>query len=165
MLETSFLGLRSVCVSVNSWRTAPGRQIPPGLANETMAQCQFKKRKGENCRANARIGKTLCVFHDPDKAGDVQRARRAGGISRNRRAVVLPPETPDFPLRNSREVSDLLGISANLVLRGQLDPRIATAVGYLTNIQLRALEQGPAQERMAKIEAALEAIEKQKKGS
>jgi hypothetical protein len=130
-----------------------------------MAKCQFKKRKGENCCAHARVGKTLCVFHDPDKAGDVHRARRAGGISRSRRAVVLSPETPDFSLRNSRDVSDLLGFSVNLVLRGQLDPRIATTIGYLSSVQLRALEQGPTQERMAKIEAALEVISKQEKGS
>ena len=34
-------------------------------------------------------------------------------------------------------------------------PHVANGVGYLTSVLLRALEQGPLEERMAKIEAAL----------
>ncbi len=45
--------------------------------------------------------------------------------------------------------------SINQLRRGQLDPRVANGIGYLTSVLLRALEQGPLEERMAKIEAAL----------
>lgn len=97
----------------------------------------------------------LCVFHDPAKASDGQRARRAGGITRSCPAAVLPSDTPDHALRNVSDVSALLTDSINRLRRGQLDPRVANAMGYLTGVLLRALEQGPVEERLAKIEAAL----------
>jgi hypothetical protein len=68
---------------------------------------------------------------------------------------VLPSDTPDHPLSNTKEVSAFLADSINQLRRGELDPRVANGMGYLTTVLLRALEQGPLEERMAKIEAAL----------
>jgi hypothetical protein len=68
---------------------------------------------------------------------------------------VLPADAPDNPLRSTQDVSSLLGESINHVRKGQLDPRIANAVGYLASILLGALQQGPLEERLARIEAAL----------
>jgi hypothetical protein len=68
---------------------------------------------------------------------------------------VLPADAPDNPLRSTHDVSSLLGESINHVRKGQLDPRIANAVGYLASILLGALQQGPLEERLARIEAAL----------
>jgi hypothetical protein len=118
-------------------------------------KCKFRKKNGSRCGANAQPSNGLCVFHDPAKASDGQRARRAGGIARSRVAAVLPSDTLDHPLGNVSDVSALLTDSINQLRRGQLDPRVANAMGYLTSVLLRALEQGPVEERMAKIEAAL----------
>jgi hypothetical protein len=118
-------------------------------------KCEFGKKNGERCGADAQTGKGLCVFHDPDKASEGHRARRAGGITRSRRAAVLPTDTPDHPLVNPKQVSDLLADSVNRLLRGQLDPRVANAMGYLASVLLRALEQGPMEERLAYLEAML----------
>ena len=118
-------------------------------------KCEFRKRNGERCGADAQTGKSLCVFHDPARAADGRRARKAGGIRRSQAAAVLPIDTPDCSLRNTTDVSAFLADSINQLRRGQLDPRIANGIGYLTSILLRALEQGPMEERMAKIEAAL----------
>jgi hypothetical protein len=57
------------------------------------------------CGANAQLANGLCVLHDPARAGDGRRARRAGGITRSRPAVVLPADTPDHPLGNTTDVS------------------------------------------------------------
>src|SRR5512133_1013146 len=97
----------------------------------------------------------MCIFHDPTRAADGRRARRMGGINRSRTAAVLPADAPDNPLRSTQDVSSLLGESINHVRKGQLDPRIANAVGYLASILLGALQQGPLEERLARIEAAL----------
>jgi hypothetical protein len=118
-------------------------------------KCQFRKKNGERCGADAQTGKSLCVFHDPARATDGRRARRAGGVNRSRTAAVLPVDTPDHPLESPRDVSHLLAKSINQLLRGELDPRIANAMGYLSTVLLRALEQGPLEERMAKLEAML----------
>ena len=118
-------------------------------------KCQFRKKDGSRCGANAQPANGLCVFHDPARATDGERARRTGGLNRTRRARLLPPETPDHPLTTPKEVSFLLAQSINQLRRGDLDPRIANAVGYLSTVLLRALEQGPLVERMAKVEAML----------
>ena len=69
-------------------------------------------------------------------------------------------------LGTCKDVANLLGESISQVRRGELDPRVANAVGYLSGILIRALEQGVVEERLAKIEAALgldEGSEKQVK--
>jgi len=121
----------------------------------TNAECQFRKKDGSRCGANAQATNGLCVFHDPAKAADGRRARRAGGISRSRVATVLPHDTPDHPLGNTNDVSALLGDSINRLRRGELDPKVANAMGYLASVLLRALEQGPLEERLAKLESVL----------
>src|SRR5438445_13508677 len=118
-------------------------------------KCQSRKKNGESCGADTQSGKSLCVFHDPAKAADGRRARRAGGINRSRGATVLPPETPDNPLRSTTDVSTLLSESINQVRRGQLEPRVANALGYLASILLNALDQGPVEERLWRVEATL----------
>jgi hypothetical protein len=119
------------------------------------SKCKFRKKDGSSCGANAQPGNGLCVFHDPARAADGQRARRAGGVKRSRPAPVLPLDTPDHPLASPNDVSQLLANSINQLRRGELDPRVANSVGYLATVLLRALEQGPLEERMAKVEAML----------
>jgi hypothetical protein len=68
-------------------------------------KCEFGKKNGERCGADAQTGKGLCVFHDPARASEGRRARRAGGITRSRLATVLPADTPDYPLGNTTDVS------------------------------------------------------------
>jgi hypothetical protein len=68
---------------------------------------------------------------------------------------VLPQGTPDNPLRNTHEVVTLLAESINHLRRGQLDPRVANAVGYLSGILLKALEQGRTEERLNHLEVVL----------
>jgi hypothetical protein len=118
-------------------------------------KCQFRKKNGDACGADVQVGKNLCVFHDPERSAEGQKARRAGGLSRTRTASVLAPDTPDHSLLNSQDVANLLGDSINQLRRGQLDPRVANAIGYLTSVLLRALEQGPMEERLAQLEAIL----------
>jgi hypothetical protein len=120
------------------------------MANE----CHFLKKNGLRCGANAQPANGLCVFHDPDKASDGRRARRAGGITRSRAAAVLPSDTPDHPLGDTNQVSDLLADSINRLRRGQLDPRVANAMGYLASVLLKALDQR-IEERLARLEAVM----------
>jgi hypothetical protein len=49
----------------------------------------------------------------------------------------------------------LLGDSINQIRRGELDPRVANAMGYLASVLLKALQQGPIEERLACLEAIL----------
>jgi hypothetical protein len=122
-------------------------------------QCQYRRRgNGKRCGAYARTDDKFCFFHSPATKDARQSARQSGGISRSQKAaaaVMLPGEMPVRPLRNPTDVSELLSDVVGLVLRKQLDLRTANTVGYLSATILRALEQGPAEARLAKVEAML----------
>ena len=119
-------------------------------------KCEVQKTDGKQCGANAQRDKEVCVFHDAARAAAGRRARRLGGLNRNRPAAVLALDTPDISLTSTREVCLFLGESINQVRRGQLDGRIANTIGYLANILLGALHQGFLEERVSRIEAALD---------
>jgi hypothetical protein len=108
-------------------------------------QCEQIKPDGSRCRANARRDSTFCFFHDPATAAQRDAARQAGGRQRSRRAAVLPPTAPDLELKAVSDVVKVLGESINQTRRGELDPKVANAVGYLASVLLRAL-QGETQE-------------------
>jgi hypothetical protein len=118
-------------------------------------KCESRKKNGERCGADAQTANGLCVFHDPARVSEGPRARRAGGITRSRVAELLPCDTPDHPLGDTKQVSLLLADSINRLRRGQLDPRVANAMGYLANVLLKALESGRIEDRLAHLEAVI----------
>jgi hypothetical protein len=113
--------------------------------------CRQTRADGEPCGANTLNGSDYCFFHDPSKAAEREAAQRAGGSVG--KTAVLPPETPDVRLASVTDVVVLLGHAINQVRRGEIDPKVANAVGYLTATLLRALEQGDIEKRLAELEA------------
>jgi len=49
----------------------------------------------------------------------------------------------------------LISETINQVRKGQVDPRVANAVGYLANVLIKAVEQGELESRLAEVEAAI----------
>jgi hypothetical protein len=113
-------------------------------------QCSSIKPDGSRCRAGALPGKPFCVFHDPTLSDRRAEGRRRGG--ENRRAPVLPADAPDLLLTSVADVVALLGQTINQVRRGELDPRVGNAVGYLGSVLLRAIEGGELERRIAALE-------------
>ena len=107
------------------------------------------KADGTRCRANAQRGTEYCFFHDPTKAKERAAARLAGG---NRGRAAILEAAPDVPLTSNANVITLLGETINQVRRGDLDPKVSNAIGYLTGILLKALDQGHLEERLAALE-------------
>ena len=116
------------------------------------AQCCYQRRNGKKCQANATASSGLCFFHDPDRAADRRAAQRAGGL-RNK-GISLPADTPDLEMRNVKNVVALLGVTINQVRRGQIDPRVSNAVGYLSGMLLKAFEIGSLEDRISALETA-----------
>jgi hypothetical protein len=115
-------------------------------------QCSHKKPDGNNCKANATARSGLCFFHDPGRAAERREAQRVGGL-RNK-AVSLSTDTPDCNLKNAGDVIALLGATINQVRRGQVDPRIANTIGYLSATLLKAQELGNIEQRVSALEIA-----------
>lgn len=118
-------------------------------------QCRGLKQDGERCGARPIAGGRYCFFHAPGLEERRQEVRRAGGITRTRRIAVLPVDTPDAPLKTIGDVSALMAETINHTRRGQLDPRVANALGYLAGILLKSLEQGEIEERLMRLEALM----------
>jgi hypothetical protein len=116
-------------------------------------RCHSVKGDGESCRAKAQIGSSFCYFHDSKSVDERIAASRRGG-EKNRRST-LPPETPDFPLASATDASKLIGRTINQLLRGEIDPKIANAVGYLVTVKIKATDAGALERRVAALEAAL----------
>lgn len=120
------------------------------IKKPTSKQCEFVKNSGGRCRAKPLSGSKLCFFHDPAKATERRAAKQKGG--RCRRIVTLPKQTVETKIRTAGDVVELLSATINQVRGGEIDPRIANAVGYLSGIILKAKEQGEIEQRLQQVE-------------
>jgi len=111
-------------------------------------QCKATTKAGHRCTAKATDSGKCFLHTDPSAAAEL--GRRGG--QRNRHVQELS-EVPEWRLRTNGDVVSLLGETINMVRRRQVDPRVANAVGYLSGILLKAMEQGELEERVAKLEA------------
>lgn len=115
--------------------------------------CRARKPDGVRCKAAALVGSDFCYFHDPEKAEERREAQAQGGRQGHLKA--LPPDTPDVRLDSCASAAGLLSETINQVRKGELDPRVANAVGYLANILLKAIEQSDVERRIEDLEALL----------
>jgi hypothetical protein len=116
-------------------------------------RCKFRRHDGRPCQANAIARSGFCFFHDPERKSERLEAQRAGG--RRNKGASLSPETPDRDLKSVGDVVTLLGTTINQVRRGQIDPRVANSVGYLSGILLKALDVDSLERRVSELELAI----------
>ena len=121
--------------------------------NPTKNICQGLKLDGSRCQAATLPGRNFCFFHDPTKAEARREAQSLGG--RQNRMKTLDPAEPDVNVEDCQDVVKLISRTINQVRKGQLDPRVANAVGYLANVLIRAVEQGEMERRLAELEATV----------
>ncbi len=132
-----------------------------GSKQRSRKQCKARTKAGGVCPAPA-VERGLCFFHaHPEKLAELG---RQGGKS-NRRWDPVDRNLSKIPLKNISDVGGLLEETINRVRQGPFDLRAANAIGFLASVLLRSLEQGPIEERMAKIEATLAASASQTKGA
>jgi hypothetical protein len=111
-------------------------------------QCEHKKRDGERCGARALTGKNSCALH-----AEPARAAELGSKGGRRRSMYRPSDLREFTApKTAADLRDLLAESIVEIRAGKLDPRIATAVGYLGASYLRALEVSDVEARLSTLE-------------
>jgi hypothetical protein len=124
-----------------------------GSKQRSRERCKAQTKAGDLCPAPA-VERGLCFFHaHPEKLAELG---RQGGKT-NRRWKPTDENLPAIPLKGVGDVSGLLEETINRVRQGPFDLRAANAIGFLASVLLRSLEQGPVEDRLAKIEAALAA--------
>jgi hypothetical protein len=98
-------------------------------------------------------GSPYCFFHDP-----ARRTKRKAAQQRSGRAnsiAVLPLDAADVPLHSGKDVAAFLAETINQVRKGRVSPKIASTVGYLSSLLMKALETADIEDRLARIEQAL----------
>jgi hypothetical protein len=119
------------------------------------ARCAEIRADGEPCGGFAIAGSRYCFAHDPAQAGKRDLARRRGGQA-GRVVTLADVPTSRVRVRSIDDVLSLVEATINDVRTGQLDVRVANAVGYLANVAIKAIEQSDLAARLEALEAVLE---------
>jgi hypothetical protein len=127
----------------------PEIEIPK--ANDT---CEKIKSNGERCQAMAMAASQYCFFHDPSVTEARKAAQRQGGQANG--LEVLPADVADVPLHSGKDVAAFLAETINQVRKGRVSPKIASTVGYLSSLLMKALDTTDLEERLAKVEQVLQ---------
>jgi hypothetical protein len=115
--------------------------------------CCATKRDQSKCQASASPGSEFCFFHDPSKAEERREAQAQGG--RQNRMKTLDATAADVNVEDCGDARALLVRTINQVLKGEIDPRIANSVGFLTNLLMKAVEQHELETRIEQLEELL----------
>jgi len=115
--------------------------------------CCATKRDQSNCQAPASPGSEFCFFHDPSKAEERRDAQAQGG--RQNRMKTLDATAPDVKVEDCGDARALLVQIINHVLKGEIDPRVANSVGFLTNLLMKSVEQDKLETRIEQLEELL----------
>jgi len=130
--------------------------VDAGVQQDCRSPCEARTKDGQPCRGRARPGSRYCPFHDAKTAAATAAGRKKGGQARSKPAAVLPGETPDAPLESVQDVIAVLGQTICQVRRGQIEAKVANAIGVLAGTLLRAIELDLSQE-LAELREELEA--------
>ena len=114
-------------------------------------QCIATTKSGTRCRTKPLQGSEFCYFHDPNRKKERLAASAAGGKAG--KARTLAPDLPDLTLRTPAELSALVEVTINRLLRGEISHRDANAVAVLVSQQLKILQLQIDTERLDAIEA------------
>jgi len=128
-------------------------RMKDGKTERFKKPCQAVKPDGSRCQAAALPGRDFCFFHDPAKADERREAQSLGG--QQNRMKTLDASAPDVEIEDCQDVVRLISETINQVRKGQIDPRVANAVGYLANVLIRAVEQGDMEKRLDDLEAVV----------
>lgn len=115
-----------------------------------MKRCKHIKNNKEQCRANALATDELCFWHSAKSKEEMLNAVQKGGSSPKRSY-----ENEPISLKNTVDVVALIEKTVNELRQNKTSTRLANAIGYLSGIALRAIEQSDLEKRMEVLEYAL----------
>ena len=117
----------------------------------TERPCIFRLSSGRQCKAAALKDSEFCWVHSPERAKEVQEARRLGGLRRKREVTISSAyqfESLDTVDGIRRIV--LIALLDALSMENSMS-RVRT-LAYLAQVALRMLEVGDIEERVADLE-------------
>jgi len=116
-------------------------------------KCIYIKEGGQQCNAYAMESSQYCYLHNPDISEEEKRVNQTKGGKTN--LVKVTQSLQLFKVKTSQDVAGLLEQTINEVRSGELDPRIANTIGYLTGHLIKAIEVGEVERRINAIEEVI----------
>jgi hypothetical protein len=139
--------LHSNLEAQNTAPPCPEATPPAGSQRAAGRRCQGTDKSGMPCTAWALRDGTHCFFHaNPEKVSELG---RRGGEAKGARGARYAERS----LKTVDDVTALLGDTIKDLGMGLIDPKEATAVGYLAAGMLKALQQGEIESRLRALEA------------
>ena len=116
-------------------------------------QCIFIKKDGKRCGSYPVEGSSYCINHEPRMQDKKLDAVKSGGAatSYEKLGLTLPAMTISTP----GDVVTAAVQTVNEVRMGQLPPKVASTIGYLLGIVLKAYEVSNLDQRVEMIESVL----------
>lgn len=130
--------------------TQTDQPTPP--VNQLAGRCHAITKKGRPCEAMPLTGSRYCAVHDPTNQRAMAEARRRGGQAAMQKSALKVLDDSGFAGKSAADIGDLIVETINQVRTGQVDIRIANAVGYLSNILIKARETADLEQRVEKLE-------------
>jgi hypothetical protein len=126
------------------------------MPTNSNTRCQGQTKKGKPCRAAATSG-GLCFFHaNPNKAVELG---RIGGRKKGLVPAELVVVDPLPKLDKVSAVRDAVERLISEVYAGKLDPRVASGLAPLLNLQHRVVGSAALERRIEKLEKLLARLE------
>ncbi len=118
--------------------------------------CKFIKSNCGICKSAVLKDSDYCFFHSPVEEEKRKKAQSKGGKQGKRKTL----KKADADIRDISSIVLLLNQTINQILEGQLDVKIGNAVGYLSNILLKAIGDIQLEEKINEIEDTLNKFNK-----
>lgn len=121
----------------------------------TAANCSGITRQGQRCRARPLVGSRYCLNHSPDITDEQRRAWSAQGGANSAATVRARKQLPGEAMEGD-ELTAWLAVVFRRLVKGELDPPIATAAANLARTMVAVRESIETEERITALEKALE---------
>ena len=115
--------------------------------------CIFIKGNGERCRGFPVEGSAYCINHEPRMQEKKMEAVRNGGAATSYERLELA--LPAMVISGPADVVVATVQTINEVRTGQLPPKVASTIGYLLGVALKAYEVSNLDQRVEMIESVL----------
>jgi hypothetical protein len=127
---------------------------------DTEKKCKHMLKDGDKCQAWALKGKEYCFSHDPESREAKLLAVAKGGQSKE---ILIHAPLQKIEVNTPKDVVILLAQTIGEVRSGQLDPRIASTIGYLAGHLLKAFETSELNEKVNEVKNAIAEMAEAKK--
>jgi hypothetical protein len=115
------------------------------------ARCNAIRRDGRRCTSPVVLGNGFCFAHDPAREEDAAAGRRAGGRGRSKTVRLQRLLSPRVAA-----VCDRLEPLIGELRRGEVEPRVATAMAAVARTLVQLETTAGLEERLRSLESLLQ---------